>query len=74
MREFTKEQILKNLTENEGVDDFDNKIKPEENPEADIKPEFDPGGNFTLGEDPQGNQYIIKNAFSGTPEFTPVKG
>lgn len=73
-KEFTKADILKRLVENVGEDDFDTKQQPEENPElSNIEVEFDPEGNFTLGEDPQGNQYIIKNAFTEMPEFIPVK-
>ena len=73
-KEFTKADILKRLVENVGEDDFDTKQQPEENPElSNIEVEFDPEGNFTLEEDPQGNQYIIKNAFTEMPEFISVK-
>ena len=69
-KEYKKIDILKLISEEEdqqSFDDFDTKIQSDE-----LSPIFDEDGEFTLGEDPQGNQFIIKNAFSENPTILPV--
>jgi hypothetical protein len=59
------EKIVENiLKENPEFDDFDTKIQPEELPgydEADIE--------LSLGQDEEGNYYVMKNNGENTPEI-----
>lgn len=60
------ERIVENvLKETEGFDDFDTQISPEEQPGAD---EHEASIELALGQDDQGNFYVIKNGDEGNPE------
>jgi len=61
------EKIVENiLKESEGFDDFDTQIQPEERPGAD---EHEASVELALGQDDQGNFYVIKNGDQENPEI-----
>jgi hypothetical protein len=61
------EKIVENiLKESEGFDDFDTQIQPEERPGAD---EHEDSVELALGQDDQGNFYVIKNSDQENPEI-----
>jgi hypothetical protein len=69
-KEYKKEDILKIISEDvqqQSFDDFDTQVQSDE-----LSPIFDEDGEFTLGEDPQGNKFIIRNAFSENPTILPI--
>ena len=60
------EKIVENIIkEQQEFDDFDTKIQPEELPGAD---EHEESVELSLGQDDQGNFYIMKDGGDGNPE------
>lgn len=67
-KEYKKEDIIKTLSEaQDSFDDFETQVQSDE-----LVPEFGLDGDFTLSEDPNGDQYIIMNAFTQNPTIIPV--
>jgi hypothetical protein len=58
------QKIVENIIkENEGFDDFDAQVQPEEMPGGSDYEE-----ELTLGQDGEGNFYVMKNGDSDNPE------
>lgn len=62
LKESDIQRIVTNVLKEQDFDDFDTKIQPEEIPGAEEYTEL------TLGQDDEGNFYVMKNADSNNPE------
>lgn len=61
IKESEIRKIAQNIIKEQGFDDFDTQIQPEELPS---EPEIE----LTLARDKNGVFYVLKNAQNGTPE------
>lgn len=60
------QKIVENVLKEQQFDDFDTQVQPEERPGME---EYEAEVELSLGQDDQGNFYVIKNGDDENPEI-----